>query len=755
MLDRPRKNAPFIPSIFKGRALICAILILFAFIALILRLGFLQIIEHERYTTLSNSNRIKLHPLPPTRGQIFDRNGEILATNIPIYNIEITPQDITQNIDDLIAAIDQIVPISENDIRSFKRAYRRANKQDAVILKKGLTDDEIALLSINLHKLDGVNVHADLVRVYPFKSRAVHAIGYVGRVDARDLEEIRENHLEKEYNGITHMGKRGAEKSFENILRGTMGFEKVETSSHGRTVRKISETAPIPGKNIYLTLDIRLQILAEEALGDYDGSIVVLDPQSGAVLAFVSNPTYDPNLFVDGISHRDFNALNTDPSTPFLNRVMQGLYPPGSVIKPQIALAGLQNGFVTEHSRVNCQGYFQVPGDNHKFRDMGYHGPLNVRQAIERSCDVYFYDLAYNMGVTALTDFLAKFALGTRTNIDLIGESAGIAPTPEYKRRRFKQPWYTGDTVTAGIGQSYWLTTPLQIAQATAIIGMQGDAFEPHILGATAIPPSNQKEFTNPNPIAPIILDSEQYWQVIVEGMEAVVHGSRGTARRHKLLNYRSAGKTGTAQVKTIAQGAKYDAANLERKYHDHAWYTAFAPVENPQIAIALIVENGGSGSRVAAPIGKEVMDAWLNDFDTPLGRRALKIFEEEKERYALEASLTEEELQLMLYEELLENGAFPKEAMPIKLPKALMQKRQLTPADESNREEEDFSEISLESTPNDPKHSLPKEEALEAPFRSLRQNIRIQPAPELTQNPAALLRRKETLNQIRRRDRS
>lgn len=746
MLDRPRKKSPFIPSIFKGRALICAIIILCAFIALILRLAFLQIIEHDRYTTLSNSNRIKLHPLPPTRGQIFDRNGELLATNVPVYNIEITQQDLTRKVEEVLRDLDAIIPLSENDLTQFHRAYRRANKQDAVIVKKGLTEAEVALLSVNLHKFDGVNIASNLVRVYPFKSRAVHAVGYVGRIDAKDLKEIRESHLEKEYNGITHMGKRGAEKSFENILRGTMGFEKVETSSHGRTVRKINETPPIPGKNIYLTLDMRLQILAEEALGDYDGSIVVIDPQSGDLLAFVSKPTYDPNLFVDGISHRDFNALNTDPSTPFLNRVMQGLYPPGSVIKPQIALAGLQNGFVTEHSTVNCQGYFQVPGDNHKFRDMGYHGPLNVRQAIERSCDVYFYDLAYNMGVTALTDFLAKFSLGTRTNIDLIGESAGIAPTPEYKRRRFKQPWYTGDTVTAGIGQSYWLTTPLQIAQATTIVGMRGEAFEPHLLAATAMPPSNQKEFIRPTPIPPILVDSDLYWKAIVDGMEAVVHGSRGTARRHKLLNYRSAGKTGTAQVKSIAQGAKYDADNLDRKYHDHAWYTAFAPVETPQIAIALIVENGGSGSRVAAPIGKEIMDAWLNNFETPLGRRALEKFEEEKARYAFEASLTEEELQLMLYEEMIKNGAFPKEAMPLKLPTLHPENIESNPTQES--ELAPHNQLKSD-TPNSP---IPKNIPAKPPLRS---NIRTENSPELSAYTLESLNTTQTLNHLRRGDRS
>lgn len=623
-LERPQKKQPSTNSLFLGRALICATLVLIGLLFLMTRLFHLQFIEHDLYTTRSNNNRIKLLPLPPTRGQIFDRNGEVLATNIPVYNLEVVRQNLTEPLEEIIDAVNEIIPISTEERKQFERALNRSTRQENVVLKKGLTEEESALIAINMHKLNGMHLKADLVRTYPYKNRAVHAIGYVGRVDTRDIKEINEKGLLHEYSGITHIGKRGAEKSFEEILRGSMGFETVEASSSGRTVRKIDEVPPIPGKNIYLTLDLRLQILAEEALEDFDGAIVALDPQSGDVLAFVSKPTYDPNLFVDGITHDDFNALNTDPSTPFLNRVMQGLYPPGSVIKPQIGLAGLQNDFITENTIINCKGYFSVPGNNHKFRDMGYYGPSDLRKSIERSCDVFFYELAYNMGITTMTDFLKPFALGSKTNIDLLGESSGVAPTPEYKRQRFKQPWYTGDTITAGIGQSYWLTTPLQIAQATAIVGMRGEAFEPHILGATAMPPSNQKEFVLPNPIESIVLKDEKYWDAAIDGMIAVVHGARGTARATKSNDYITAGKTGTAQVKTIAQGAKYNASKLDRKHHDHAWYVAFAPAESPKIAISVIVENGGSGSRVAAPIAKKILDAWLKDFDTPYAQETL-----------------------------------------------------------------------------------------------------------------------------------
>lgn len=623
--ERSQKKQTSTNSLFLGRAFICAVLVLIGILFLLGRLFHLQVIDHELYTTRSNDNRIKLLPLPPTRGQIFDRNGEVLATNVPIYNLEVVRQNLKAPLPEVIAAINELVPISDEEMAQFERALRRANRQENVVLKKGLNEEESALIAINLHKLSGIHIKADLVRTYPYKSRAVHAVGYVGRVDTRDLKEIDERGLKHEYSGVTHMGKRGAEKSFEDILRGSMGFETVEASSSGRTVRKIDEVPPVPGKNIYLTLDLRLQILAEEVLEDFDGSIVAIDPQSGDVLAFVSKPTYDPNLFVDGITHTDFNALNTDPSTPFLNRVMQGLYPPGSVIKPQIGLAGLENDFITEKTIINCKGYFSVPGNNHKFRDMGYYGPSDLRKSIERSCDVFFYELAYNMGVTTMTDFLKPFALGTKTNIDLLGESSGVAPTPEYKRQRFKQPWYTGDTITAGIGQSYWLTTPLQVAQATAIVAMRGEAFEPHLLGATAMPPSNQKEFVIPNPISPIVLKDDKYWDVAIDGMIAVVHGARGTARATKSNDYITAGKTGTAQVKSIAQGAKYNADKLDRKHHDHAWYVAFAPADSPKIAISVIVENGGSGSRVAAPMAKKLLDAWLKDFDTPYAKETLE----------------------------------------------------------------------------------------------------------------------------------
>ncbi len=602
--------------LFRSRALFSLLFIVICFAILWGQLFTLQIVEHEKYQTLSDQNRIKLMPLPPTRGQIFDRNGKVLATNIPSYDLEVVKQDIPprEQIETLVEKVEKIIPLTQQEKERFYRAFQRAQIQEATPLKEELTDVEIAKIAVNLHHLNGIHITPKLTRFYPYRAHAVHALGYVGRIDERDLKEIADNHLEKEYTGISHIGKRGAEKSFEHLLRGKVGYEQVETSSNGRIVRKISETPPLPGNNIYLTIDIDLQILAEEAMEDYNGALVAQDPRTGEILAFVSKPIYDPNLFVSGISQKDFDALNYDINTPFLNRVMQGRYPPGSVIKPQIALAGLNSGEITPSSTIMCGGHYQVEGDSHRFRDHGAHGRLNIYGAMERSCNVYFYDLAYNLGITPMIEFLKDFSLGTPTQIDLLGESSGVAPTPEYKRSRHNTPWYAGDTVTAGIGQSYWLTTPLQINQATAIIAMAGKNYTPHILRSFARP-NSETQYTIPlRPIKPIHLKNEEHWQVIQESMERVVHGSRGTARSlNRNLDYRLAGKTGTAQVKSIAQGERYNQDELDRRHHDHAWFSAYAPAENPQIVVTALVENGGSAARTSGPMVRTVIDAWLS----------------------------------------------------------------------------------------------------------------------------------------------
>ncbi len=621
-IQNKKKSKAQLKSVFRNRTIFITIIIFICFSVLLIQLFNLQIKLHKKYVTMSDSNRIQLVSLPPTRGQIFDRNGVVLATNIPSFNLTITKQNTSIPTHEIIEKIREWINISEQEISKYERIDRVSSRQTPVPLKEQLTEEEIHKLSVNLYQLDGVEIISQLTRHYPEYNSAVHALGYVGRIDSTDLKDIEAKNIQNQYLTLTHIGKKGAEKSFEDILRGTMGFEEVETNSSGRIVRKLEQTLPIPGQDIYLTIDIRLQRIAEQVLGDHTGAIVAFDPKTGDVLAFVSKPDYNPNLFVNGISHTDFNDLNNNPEKPFLNRVMQGRYPPGSSIKPQIALAGLEAGLITPTSTVSCQGFYQVPGSKHKFRDWRRwgHGKVNLYLSLVQSCDIYYYDLAYKMGITPMTDFLKQFALGTPTGIDLLGESHGVLPTPAYKRQTFNQPWFDGETVTAGIGQSYWLTTPLQINQATAIVAQRGKALVPHILKATRNPSTGELTQIEPKYAQEVVLRKPEFWQGVIDGMVGVVHGSQGTAKRIASgLKYQIAGKSGTAQVKSIAQNATYNKNALAKKHHDHAWFTAFAPANDPSIVVTVFVENGNSGSGVAAPIAKEVINAWITDFKAPI----------------------------------------------------------------------------------------------------------------------------------------
>lgn len=628
-IQNKKRSKALLQTIFRGRIFFVTLIICICFGILLFQLFHLQINLHKKYSTLSDSNRIQLISMPPTRGQIFDRNGIVLATNIPSFNLTITKQNTSLSTDEIIQTIKQWVNVSEQEIAKYHRINRVSSRQTPVPLKEQLTEEEINLLSVNLYQLDGVEIISQLTRFYPEYNSAVHALGYVGRIDTSDLKDIEAKNIQNQYLTLTHIGKKGVEKSFEDILRGTMGFEEVETNSSGRVIRKLEQTLPIPGLDIYLTLDIRLQHVAEEVLGDHTGAIIAFDPKTGDVLAFVSKPDYNPNLFVNGISHTDFNDLNNNPEKPFLNRVMQGRYPPGSAIKPQIALAGLEQGIITPTSTISCQGFYQVPGSKHKFRDWRRwgHGKVNLYLSLVQSCDVYYYDLAYKMGITPMTEFLKQFSLGTPTGIDLLGESHGVSPTPAYKKQTFNQPWFDGETVTAGIGQSFWLTTPLQVNQATAIVAQRGKALVPHILKATRNPGTNELITISPTPAEQINLQKPEYWQGVIDGMVGVVHGSQGTAKRIAAgLKYQIAGKSGTAQVKSIAQNAVYNKNSLAKKHHDHAWFTAFAPANDPSIVVTVFVENGNSGSGVAAPIAKEVINAWVTQFKAPLQTPAINV---------------------------------------------------------------------------------------------------------------------------------
>ena len=595
-------------ELFFRRALFMLLVVLLALLAVAGRLVYLQVLNHDRFTTLADSNRIRLQPLPPTRGFIFDRNGVLLADNLASYHLEITREQV-KDLDETLAALRERITLTDTDIERFRRLVQRSTPYNGVPLRFQLTDEEIARLAIDLYRLPGVEIKADLTRRYPLGSRAVHVIGYVGRIDENELRRLDPG----QYSGSTHIGKIGVEQSYEDVLRGRTGWQQVETNAEGRPLRVLSRTPPTPGQNVYLSIDIRLQAVAEQALEGYNGAMVALDPRNGEVLALASHPLYDPNPFVNGIDTVSYRKLNTSKDKPLLNRALRGMYPPGSTIKPLIALAGLDYGVVNRYSGVFCPGFYQLPGSSHKFRDWkrGGHGSVDMDRAIAQSCDVYFYDLALNLGIDQIHDFLDQFSMGRPTGIDLPGEKGGVLPSQAWKRKSYKQNWFAGDTLSAGIGQGYFLATPLQLAHATAVISQRGVRFLPRVLYATEHPGTREKTIESPRSAPPVVLKHYRDWEPVINGMIHVVEG--GTAHRIGIgARYRIAGKTGTAQVFTLGQGEKYNAKQLSKNLLDHALFIAFAPVEEPRIAVAVIAEHGGGGSSTAAPLARKLMDAWL-----------------------------------------------------------------------------------------------------------------------------------------------
>ena len=593
---------------FLNRAIVAGLLVLAAVLVLLWRMVQLQVIDHGHFTTLSRENRVKVLPLPPTRGLIYDRKGVLLAQNRPAYSLEITPEQV----DDLERTLDelaQIIEIDADDLERFWQLKKRKRRFDSVPIRVNLSQDETAQFAVHRHRFPGVDIKAQLLRHYPHDVKTTHVLGYVGRISQRDIEQIDVSN----YAGTSHIGKNGVEKTYESALHGEVGLEQVEVNAAGRRVRTLAQDPPEPGVDIHLHLDIELQEVTMRAFGGNNGAAVAINPKNGGVLAFVSQPGYDPNLFVEGISMRDYAALQQNDDRPLYNRALRGQYPPGSTVKPFMGLAGLERGAIQYDSSVYCPGFFQLPGNTHRYRDWkkGGHGPMDLHDAIVQSCDVFFYKLAYELGVDQLNDFLSYFGFGRRTGIDLTGESTGLLPSRDWKRRARRQPWYPGETLIMGIGQGYFLTTPLQLAASTAAVANNGTFYTPHVVDylrdrdsgeITPIPPK-----TNAIPIG-----LQQNWEDVRNGMIDVVEGTRGTAKRIRSERYRIAGKTGTAQVFTVAQDEEYDEETLEKKLRDHALFVAYAPIEDPQIAVAVVVENGGHGGSVAAPIAREIMDAYL-----------------------------------------------------------------------------------------------------------------------------------------------
>lgn len=592
----------------RNRVVVGAVAIMLLICVLIARLYYLQVIQHEYHSTLSENNRVHVQPIPPTRGLIFDRNGVIVADNRPSFSLSMT-RERAGNWQEVLDTIVEVLGLTADDRALFEKRMRQGRRPfEPVPILFELNEEQIARVAVNQFRLPGVEVVAQLVRHYPQGAHFAHSVGYVGRINEKELKTLDPVN----YSGTHHIGKTGIERFYEDALHGQVGYEEVETNARGRVLRVLKRTDPKPGKDIVLSLDIKLQEAAEAALGGRRGAVVALDPRTGEVLAMVSQPSFDPNLFVTGIGFKAYAELRDSIDRPLFNRVLRGLYPPGSTIKPAVAIAGLDSGVVNAGSRVFDPGYYQLPNYDHKYRNWNRSGDgwVDLDTAIMRSNDTYFYDLAHKMGIDRLSSYMNKFGIGQRVALDMFEESAGLMPSREWKRATRRQAWFPGETLILGIGQGYMQATPLQLAQATALIANKGVWNRPHLAKTIEGQPP-----VDDNPMENIVLRDKSDWAKVTHGMEQVMHNARGTARKAAIgSQYRIAGKSGTAQVVAIKQGEKYDRNKLQERHRDHALFVAFAPADDPKIVVSVMVENGESGSGVAAPVVRQVMDAWLLD---------------------------------------------------------------------------------------------------------------------------------------------
>ncbi|MEC4167562.1 MULTISPECIES: penicillin-binding protein 2 [unclassified Pseudomonas] len=604
----PLKDHESEKRLVNKRLIACAGLVLAISCALIGRMYFLQVTEFDYNSTVSENNRVHVLPIPPERGFIYDRNGVLLADNQPSFNMTITRERAgdTAKVLDLVMSI---LHLPDEDRAVFAKAMKQARHPfDPSTLLYELTEDQIALLAVNQFRLPGIDVEAQFVRHYPQGDHFAHSVGYVGRINEKEAKQLDAT----QYRGTQSIGKTGIERFYENELHGKVGFEEVETNAQGRVMRVLRHTDAVAGKNIVLSLDIKLQEAAEEALGDRRGSIIALDPKTGEVLAMVSKPSFDPNLFVTGISSRDYSSLRDSIDKPLFNRALRGLYAPGSTIKPEVAIAGLDSGVISASTRVFDPGYFQLPNVDHKYRNWNHSGDgwVDLNAAIMRSNDTYFYDLASKLGIDRMHDYMAEFGLGQKVSLDMFEESSGLMPSREWKRSTRRQAWFPGETVILGIGQGYMQVTPLQLAQATALIANKGVWNRPHLAKTVdGTPPVDE------HPIPNLVLRDPRDWDQVNHAMQLVMHDPRGIARAAAQgVQYRIAGKSGTAQVVAIKQGERYNRLKTAERNRDNALFVGFAPAEDPQIVISVMIENGEAGGRVAGPVVRKVMDAWLLD---------------------------------------------------------------------------------------------------------------------------------------------
>lgn len=594
---------------FRLRLGVASTFVLVMFAVLFGRFFYLQVVKHDHYHTLAEANRISILPIVPNRGIIVDRNNVILATNYSAYTLEITPSKI-EDLDATIGELETLVEITPRDKRRFKKLLEESKRFESLPIRTRLTDEEIARFAAHRYRFPGVDVRARLFRDYPQGELFSHVIGHIGRMSQKDLDRLETQERLSNYRGTDYIGKTGLEYSYEEHLHGTTGVEQVEVDSGGRAVRSLSRTSPMSGSNLVLKLDARLQEVVYRAFGDRRGALVAIEPSTGGVLAFVSKPGFDPNLFVDGIDQENWNELNTSPDRPMVNRAMNGTYPPGSTFKPFMALAALFTGKRTPSQAISDPGYYNHGG--HHFRDdkVGGHGIVDMYKSIVVSCDTYYYQLANDLGIDTISKFMGYLGFGSRTGIDIAGESTGVLPSREWKMRRFRQKWYSGETISIGIGQGYNSYTPLQLAAATATLANNGVMFRPHIVNYVEDVHKRERTYVEPKPWR--TLDIRKDHIAIVRNAMVGVNREGTGARAFAGAPYTHAGKTGTAQVIGMKPGEKYVESRIAERHRDHALFIAYAPAENPTIALAVIVENGGFGARAAAPIARQVFDYWL-----------------------------------------------------------------------------------------------------------------------------------------------
>ena len=592
---------------YNHRMFAVVMIIALLVMALVWRLIYLQVLQHDVFSTLSRQNLLNVAPIDPNRGLIYDRNGVLLAENVPVFSLEIAPEHVA-SLKQIIADLSQVISISPSDIQEFyKELKQRRHSTNTVPLKVQLTDEEVARFAVNQYRFPGVSVEAHLLRYYPFGAAFSQVLGYVARINTTELTQVDPTN----YSGSDYIGKVGIEKYYETQLHGQVGIQQVETDAGGHVIRESKSIPATAGNNLYLTIDSKLQLAAEKALGNQNGAIVAIDPRNGEILAMVSNPSFDPNPFVKGISNDAYQALQKDPNRPLYNRALRGVYPPGSTAKPYLALAGLESGAITPDFNIFCPGYYQLPGSSHIYHDWkkGGHGTVSVEKAIIQSCDVFFYILSNRLGISRIDNIFNRFGFGQPTQIDTATELSGLIPSPAWKKRVHDDMWYPGDTLITGFGQGFLLVTPLQLAVGVGILAERGVHYKPHLLLKSQAA-NGTITFTKPTTLNPVILPAKD-WDLVLKAMHEVItdpHGTGYNAGHTALYSY--AGKSGTAQVFSIKNHDTFRNKDVPWALRDHSWFESFAPVDNPRIAIAIIVEH--NSEHAATYLTRQVLDYYF-----------------------------------------------------------------------------------------------------------------------------------------------